>query len=407
MILTGEQIVTANGIGPGELVIENGRIAAVREPTGTAGVLDLGRRPVLPGYIDLHVHGGGGAQCNTDDPDEVLAVARFHARHGTTALLATTVSAEIEELEAALNSIAASTSRGGGAAVLGAHLEGPFISRRRPGAMDPATFIDPDEQALQRLLHAGAGGVRMMTLAPELPGALDMIRALGRAGVIASIGHSDATYDETRAAVDAGARCATHTFNAMPPLHHREPGLLGGVLDLDELTCEMICDGVHVHPAALRLVFRAKGMFRSTLVTDAMQAAGMPDGEYRLGSAIVTVSSGRAEIVDGGSIAGSTLTMDAAVSNAVRFLGISLEQAAVLASGNPARLLGIDHRKGAIAPGFDADLTILDEHLHACGTLVAGEWVHEPPRGRVDAAGLEPALTPGQSRPWRAQGLGA
>ena len=378
MILASEQIVTADGVRPGEIVIVDGRIVAVRKRSEADGVVDLGHCAVLPGYIDLHVHGGGGSQCNTDDPEEVLSMARFHARHGTTALLATTVAASIEQLEAALAAIAACASRSSGAAVLGAHLEGPFINPRRPGAMDPAMFIDPDQRSLQRLLAAGTGAVRMMTLASELPGALDMIRALAAAGIIVSLGHSDATYDETRAAVDAGARCATHTFNAMPPLHHREPGLLGAVLDLDELTCELICDGIHVHPAALRVAFRAKGLFRSTLVTDAMQAAGMPDGEYRLGGATVTVSSGRAEIPRDGSIAASTLTMDAAVANAVRFLGISLAEAAVLASGNPARLLGIDHRKGAIASGFDADLTILDDDLRACGTLVAGEWAHRP-----------------------------
>ena len=392
MILASERIVSADGVRPGELVIENGRIAAVRAPTDAPGVLDLGRRPVLPGYIDLHVHGGGGAQCNTDDPEEVLAMARFHATRGTTALLATTVAARVEELEAALAAIAHCTSRSGGASVLGAHLEGPFISRRRPGAMDPAVFIEPDQRSLQRLLDAGGAAVRMMTIAPELPGALDMIRALVAAGMTLALGHSDATYDETRAAVRAGARCATHTFNAMPPLHHREPGLLGAALDLDELTCELICDGIHVHPAALRLAFRAKGLSRTTLVTDAMQAAGMPDGDYRLGGATVTVSCGRAEIAGGGSIAGSTLTMDAAVGNAVRFLGISLEEAAVLASRNPARLLGIDHRKGAIAPGFDADLTILDHDLRACGTLVAGEWAHGPPSAPASPPGERSGL---------------
>ena len=378
MILASERIVTPDGSHSGELVIENGRIDEVRQRSG-CDALDLGRRAVLPGYIDLHVHGGGGAQCNTDDPDEVLSMARFHATHGTTALLATTVAASLEELETALAAIAACTSRTGGAAILGAHLEGPFISRRRPGAMDPSVFIDPDERSVQRLLEAGDGKVRMMTTAPELPGALDVIRDLVAAGIVASVGHSDATYDETRAAAGAGARCATHTFNAMPPLHHREPGLLGAVLDLDELSCELICDGIHVHPAVLRLAFRAKGLSRATLVTDAMQAAGMPDGEYRLGGALVTVSSGRAEIAGGGSIAGSTLTMDAAVRNAVRFLDIALEQASALASENPARLLGIDHRKGKIAPGFDADLTVLDGELRACGTLVAGEWVYGPP----------------------------
>src|SRR5437763_5723605 len=203
MILASEQIVTADGVRPGEIVIVDGRIVAVRKRSEADDVVDLGHCAVLPGYIDLHVHGGGGSQCNTDDPEEVLSMARFHARHGTTALLATTVAASIEQLEAALAAIAACTSRSCGAAVLGAHLEGPFISRRRPGAMDPATFIDPDQRSLQRLLDAGAGAVRMMTLASELPGALDMIRTLAAAGIIVSLGHSDATYDETGAAVHA------------------------------------------------------------------------------------------------------------------------------------------------------------------------------------------------------------
>lgn len=379
MILRSERIVTADGTRGGELVIEAGRIEAVRDRTDAADAFDLGDCAVLPGYIDLHVHGGGGAQCNTDDPDEVAEMARFHARHGTTALLATTVTAGIEELETAITAIARSSSATGGAAVLGVHLEGPFLSRERPGGMDPAAFIEPDERTLQRLLLAGDGAVRMMTLAPELPGGLDLIRTLAADGIIASLGHSDATYSETKDAVRAGARCATHTFNAMPRLHQREPGLLGAVLDLDEVSCELILDGIHVHPAVLRLAYRAKGLSRVTLVTDAMEAAGLPDGEYRLGAATVNVAAGRAETAGGGSIAGSTLTMDAAVANAVRFLGISLEEAAVLAARNPARLLGVDHHKGAVAPGFDADLTILDDGLRACGTLVAGEWVHRSP----------------------------
>ena len=230
--------------------------------------------------------------------------------------------------------------------------------------------------------------MRLMTLAPELPGALELIGALGVAGVVASIGHSDATYEQTRVAVEAGAHAATHLFNAMRPLHHREPGVLGAVLDLPQVSCELICDGVHVAPAALRLAFRAKGAAGIRLVTDAMQAAGMPDGDYRLGAASVTVAGGRATVAGGGAvagggpvagegrIAGSTLTMDVAVRNAVSFLGVSVERAVALASANPARLLGLQRRKGAIAPGMDADLTVLDGDLTACGTIVAGEWVH-------------------------------
>ncbi len=245
--------------------------------------------------------------------------------------------------------------------------------------MDPSVFLGPDERVLGRLLEAGGAAVRMMTLAPELPGALGLVERLARAGVIASIGHSDADYEQARAAVRAGARAATHLFNGMRPFHHREPGVLGAVLDLPEVSCELICDGLHVAPAALRLVYRAKGAAGVRLVTDATEAAGMPDGRYRLGSATVEVREGAVTLAGGSAIAGSTLTIDVAVSNAVRFLGITVEQAVALASANPARLLGLDDRKGALAVGMDADLVVLDQELLACGTVIGGEWVHGPP----------------------------
>ncbi len=388
MRLRSQRIITPAGTIAGEVQISGGQITSVGPGAGGGGslggaggeeVVELGGRWVIPGFIDVHVHGGGGAQCNTGELDELETMARFHAAHGTTALLATTVAAPPVELAVALQTTALATALRGGAAVLGAHLEGPFLSRRRPGAMDPALFLEPTEGVVGRLLDAGAGCVRLMTLAPELPGALELIGALAGAGVVASVGHSDATYEQTRAAVQAGARAATHLFNAMRPFHHREPGVLGAVLDLPEVSCELICDGLHVQPAALRLAYRAKGRAGIRLVTDAMQAAGMPDGEYHLGTATVTVAGGRATIPGLGSIAGSTLTMDAAVRNAVSLLGVSLEEAVTLASANPARLLGLEARKGAIAPGMDADLTVLDDRLMVCGTIVDGAWVHRPP----------------------------
>jgi N-acetylglucosamine-6-phosphate deacetylase len=403
MRLRSERIVTSSGTIAGELSIRGGSIVAVG-PVGTAraggpGIdadaptVDVGGAWIVPGYIDTHVHGGGGAQCNTADPDELAAVAGFHAAHGTTALLATTAAAPVQELVSALEATASAHGRARqtgarrmrarqtGAIVLGNHLEGPFLSRKRPGAMDPETFLDPDPQTVERLLRAGAGTLKYMTLAPELPGATELVRELVRAGAVASIGHSDATYDQTLGAVRAGARAATHTFNAMAPLHHRAPGVLGAVLDLPEVSVELICDGVHVSPAVLRLAYRAKGRDRVRLVTDAIQGAGMPDGEYRLAGAPITVTGGRATLRSDGSIAGSTLTMGAAVRNAVRFLGITVEDAVALASANPAKLLGLEGRKGAIAAGGDADLVVLDEDLWVRGTLVAGEWVNGPPSG--------------------------
>jgi len=391
MLLRSERILTPAGVLAGEVRIDAGRIVAVAPADDSRGIaadgpaadgfgeaIDLGRDWIVPGLIDLHVHGGGGAQFNTTDPDEVTAAMRFHAAHGATGMLATTVAAPPAQLAGALAAIGRAGQRPHGRLLLGVHLEGPFLSRRRPGAMDPETFLDPDEAIAERLLAAGDGKVAMMTLAPELEGALKLVQRLTQNGIVASVGHSDASYAQTLAAVSAGARAATHTFNAMAPFHHREPGLLGAVLDLPELSCELICDGVHASPVALRLAHRAKGTAGIRLVTDAISATGMADAEYRLGSVPVRVREGRATVASGHSIAGSTLTIDAAVRNAVRFLGVELGEAVAMASANPARLLGLDHRKGAIASGLDADLTVLDEDLHARATLVAGAWAHPP-----------------------------
>jgi N-acetylglucosamine-6-phosphate deacetylase len=374
--LRSERIVCPDGTRAGEVVVEHGRISSVAAASdGPGELVELGDRWLVPGYIDVHVHGGGGAQCNTSEPEEIAEVARFHASHGTTGLLATTVAAPLEDLCLALSAMARCTAPN----LLGAHLEGPFLSRDRPGAMDPGLFLEPDPRALERLLAAGAGRVRLVTLAPELPGAFALIRRLTSAGAVASIGHTNATDAEVRDAVRAGARAATHVFNAMPPLHHRQPGALGAVLDLAEVSCELICDGVHVDPVAARLLYRLKGSTRVRLVTDAMAGAGMPDGEYRLGSRNVAVRAGCARVAGGEAIAGSTLTMGAAVQNAVRFLGIPLEAAVLMASTNSARLLGVDGRKGAIAPGRDADLVVLTETLAPEATMIGGRWAADPP----------------------------
>jgi N-acetylglucosamine-6-phosphate deacetylase len=386
--LHSERIITPGGVVAGEVTVVDGRISGVGPVSvggaGLAGsggdVVELGDRWLAPGFIDGHVHGGGGAQCNTDDPDEVAAVARFHARHGTTALLATTVSAEVDRLEGFLAAIAgAGRGRfggGDGARVLGAHLEGPFLSRARPGAMDAGTFRTPDVGVLNALL--AAGGVRMMTLAPELPGALELVMMLRAAGVVVSLGHSDATFAQACAAADAGATSVTHLFNAMGAWHHRAPGLAGAALDHGGLSCELIADGVHVDPAALRLALRARGTGGVRLVTDAIAAAGMGDGVFALGDAPVMVRDGRALLGGSSTLAGSTLTMDAAVAGAVRMTGVSVSDAVTMATAVPARVLGVTERMGAIAAGLDADLVVLDDDLTAWGTLVAGRWVAGP-----------------------------
>ncbi len=392
--LRSERIVTPVGTVAGEVIVEAGRIQAIRLESADPAAIDLGSRWLVPGLIDGHVHGGGGAQCNTTDPAEIAEVARFHARHGTTALLATTVAAGTDELCASLGAIARCRGSVDGAEVLGAHLEGPFLSRARPGAMDPDAFLDPDGRVLERLMQA-SGRPRLMTVAPELPGALELIERLVRLGVVVALGHSEAEYEQARRAVSAGASSATHVFNAMASFHHRRAGLLGAVLDLPGVNCELICDGIHVAPAAMRLAWRAKGARGLRLVTDAMEAAGMPDGEYRLGGARVQVADGRARVAngagqgeegrshdtEGGSLAASTLTMDRALAGSVAMLGLSVEEAVELASANPARVLGLQDRKGAIAPGLDADLVVLDEGLSCWATMVGGRWVHGPLSG--------------------------
>lgn len=383
MRLRSERIITPFGTIAGTVDIDGSEIRALT-PKGTAPVshdevIHLGDRWLAPGFIDGHVHGGAGGQFNTTDPDEIDAVTRFHAQHGTTALLATTVAAAPDELTGALAAIArAAGRRPGGAELLGSHLEGPFLSRRRPGAMDPDCFCDPEPDTVTRLLTAAAGTLRQITLAPELPGARTLIAELFAQDVLVSVGHSDADYDAVKAAAEAGARSATHVFNAMAPLHHRRPGVVGAALDLPELNCELIADGLHVSAPAMRLVHRVKHSGGMRLVTDAMAAAGMPSGEYRLGASRVRVQDGRATLADGDSLAGSTLTMDAAVRNAVQLMEMSVTEAVTLASLSPARALGLS-RKGIIAAGRDADLVVLDDGLQCVATMVGGTWVQPPP----------------------------
>jgi N-acetylglucosamine-6-phosphate deacetylase len=377
LVLRGGRVVTPGGISSAAVVVRAGRIASIGQPPPLgvgAEVVELEGRWALPGFIDVHVHGGAGAQCNTDDAQDIQRVARFHAQHGTTALLATTVAAPIDGLFGALEAIRAAAGAPGAccAQVLGAHLEGPFLSPCWPGAMDAAHFLTPDLAVADRLL--AGGGVRMMSLAPELPGARELVRALVAANVVVSLGHTDAAYAQVAEAVALGARAVTHTFNAMRPLHHRKPGVLGAALDLEALACEVICDGVHVDPAVVRLLQRVKGAERMVLVTDAIEAAGLPDGDYHLGHRPVSVAAGRATLPGSDTIAGSTLTMDRALRNMMAFCDVGIEEAARMASTTPAEVLGMTHRKGVLAPGRDADVVILDPDLSIAGVLVRGAW---------------------------------
>ncbi|MEA2142046.1 MAG: N-acetylglucosamine-6-phosphate deacetylase, partial [Solirubrobacteraceae bacterium] len=372
-------------LAPGWVHVREGRIAAVAAgapPAGAAPVLRLPPGACLaPGFIDLHVHGGGGAQVGPD-PAAVTEVARFHARHGTTRLLATTVPSAEDVLLDTVRAVraAARAPADDGALIAGCHLEGPFVSPAKPGALDQRFLRPPDRGELERLLDAGEGegDVRMIVVAPELPGALGLIAAAAEAGVVVSLGHTTATHDEARAGIERGARSATHLFNAMAPLHHREPGAAGAALASAQVTVELIADGVHVHPAILRIVHAAKGAARVSLVTDATQAAGLPDGDYRLGDQAVTMRDGQVRLAGRDTLAGSTLTMEAAVRTCVD-AGIPLADAVAMASATPAALIGLGTEAGRIAPGLAADLVALDERLAVLGTMRAGTWLFRDP----------------------------
>ncbi|HZE06534.1 MAG TPA: N-acetylglucosamine-6-phosphate deacetylase [Solirubrobacteraceae bacterium] len=374
-VLAGARVVTPDGVlEHASVEVAGGVIVSVaaerRRPEGA--VDDLEGAWLLPGYVDLHMHGGGGHSVAASLQSMEAAVA-FHQSHGTTSTLVSLMTAPVDELAEQLDWAAELTRRGPTlrGTVLGSHLEGPFLSPHRCGAQNEAHMITPDRSVLDRLIAAAENTLRMITLAPELDGALALIAPLKTAGVIVAMGHSDASYDEAVAAIRAGAVHATHLFNAMPPLHHREPGLIGAVLEAG-LPAELINDGRHLHPAVVRLVV---GLISCpVLVTDAIDATGMGDGTYVLGGQEVHVRDGEARLARTQSLAGSTLTMDAAVRRAVVNSGLSIEQASAAASGNPARVLGLEASIGLIAAGRRADLVVLDDDLAVTAVMTGGEW---------------------------------
>ncbi|PXY32698.1 N-acetylglucosamine-6-phosphate deacetylase [Prauserella muralis] len=372
-MLTGGRLACPEGVlDRGWLAVSGGLITGVGTGDPPEGrEVDLGGALVVPGFVDLHCHGGGGASFSTTDPADAARAVAAHRRHGTTTMLASLVSDPLGVLGDQLAALSELVADG---ELAGVHLEGPFIAEARCGAHDPAALREPDTSAVDTLLDAGRGTVRMVTLAPELTGGVKAVRQLTEQGVVAAIGHTDGVEEQIRPAVDAGATVATHLFNGMRPLHHREPGPVGVLLDDERVTVELICDLVHVHPTVVRLAARHAGS-RTVLVTDAMSATDAADGTYTLGRLEVDVSGGVATLAGRGTLAGSTLTMDAAFRNLVVGAGLSVAEAVRATSTRPAELLGIDDRTGALRPGLQADLVLLSDDLRPTGVLRRGEWV--------------------------------
>ncbi|MGH8980680.1 MAG: N-acetylglucosamine-6-phosphate deacetylase [Acidimicrobiales bacterium] len=403
------------GFAPATVWVDTttGVIESVEQGAGRAGaegrtdraqsrsrLLDVGDRRIAPGFVDVHVHGGGGSQVNAASAEEseaaAHALASFHARHGTTALLATTVSDSPDRLAATVAGIARATraprtpdgARGanGEARVLGCHLEGPFISSARAGAQDPRAIRAPDRDELRRLLEIGDGTVRLVTLAPELPGAIALIGDCLDAGAAVALGHTDATFEVALSAFEAGATHVSHLFNAMAPIHHRAPGLLGAALTDERATLELICDLHHVHPAVIDLAVRVAAA-RLVLATDATSAAGGPPGPHMLGTVPAVLDGTRVSLEsDPTVLAGSVLVMDRAVANAVDASCMPLDVALRAASAVPAALAWPTVRPtgspavpgGSFLPGAPADLVVLEETLTVAATVVGGTVVFDP-----------------------------
>jgi len=326
---------------------------------------------LAPGFIDIHIHGGNGHDVMETSNSALAAIERGMLQHGVTSYLATTVTAPLPETLRSLEHLgkAVRASRGG-ASMLGIHLEGPFISHAKRGIHPPENLLKPSPELLRKMHEACDGAVRMMTVAPELEGSLETIAEAKRLGIQSSLGHSNATFAEANAGIEAGARHATHTFNAMRPLDHREPGILGAVLSDDRVTADLIADGLHVAPSVIKLFLAAKGMERAILITDAISATGMPDGKYKLGGFEVDVKGDRCDL--NGKLAGSVLTLDRAVRNVMRFGRLSLQDSVRLATVNPAGRLSMGEKRGLLAKGHIADVVVLTPAGEVVKTMVAG-----------------------------------
>lgn len=376
MLLSNARIVIENTFVKRGWLRTNGPLIEAfdrddEQPHPGEETIDCAGKTIVPGFVDLHAHGGGGASYLGGDPNAIETAASFHRAQGTTRMLASLMAAPVDELERTLDHLASAVES---RLIAGVHLEGPFLSPSHCGAQDSRYLREPDVELLAHLLAVGRGCVRLVTIAPELPGATALITLVREAGALVALGHTDATFEEANAAIDAGATVATHLWNAMRPVHQRDPGVIVATLLRDEVSCELIADGVHLQPAIIQMTAELVGN-RMVLVSDATAAAGSRDGLLHLGSVDVNVSSGVARVVGSGAIAGSTMTLASIVRYAATDAGIALVDAVRAASTLPARLIGLADECGVIAPGRPADLVLLDEALVTDRVMVEGRFV--------------------------------
>lgn len=382
-IIGGKVVTTQSVIENGTVLCEDGKIKFVGSGTDAAPepgsqIVNATGGIVMPGFIDTHFHGSGGDDVMANGAEGIRRIARALTPFGTTGFLATTIAAQHSELmRTTEDTIAAESDSPEAAEILGLHIEGPYINLKFKGAQPIEGIREPNFDECRELLAAANGRIKIMTMAPELPGGMELIAFLKSNGVEASLGHSEADYDTALAAIDAGATRATHLYNAMSGVHHRKPGLASAVLNEPGIQAELICDGVHVHPRMAQLAWRAKGRDGVTLITDATAAQGVGDGEFTLGGFQIQVRGPLCTLMDGVTIAGSVLTMNRAIANAMNFTGMNLIDAAHTSSLAPARVCGVADRKGSIEIGKDADLAVLKPDFSVWFTIRAGAVAYE------------------------------
>jgi N-acetylglucosamine-6-phosphate deacetylase len=377
LTLSGLQVYTDNTVlMNATVVIQNGVITSVGKVVSGEKIEFPPGYHLIPGFIDLHTHGSNGYDVMDAKPEALAAIAKALGAEGTTSFLATTMTADTQQIEKALIVVSEfMQTPQAGATILGVHLEGPFLAISKSGAQRGDKIILPDIALFKRWEKASHDAIRLVTLAPEQKNCLELIAYLKQQKIIASLGHTDATYAEAMTAIESGCSYATHLFNAMRGIHHREPGAVTAALLSDAVTVELIVDGLHLHPAIVKLTAQVKGTDKIVLVTDAMRAKCMADGCYDLGGHEVHVKKGRAQLADG-TLAGSVLKMPSAIRNMLDFTGCELKDAVKMAAENPAKVLGIFDKKGSIAVGKDADCVVLNEALEVVLTICKGEIIY-------------------------------